>query len=210
MSRQPPRGVPWSSRRTAPPRRRRDSTAAAPTNTCGRSSAFGPRPAGSAALEATRQYIKKQLADIGIQAVEQAFDADTPVGRLHMVNLIATHSRRLARPDRLRRPLRHQDLPGVPLRRRERRGVEHRVPDRVGARDEGAQEPVHRRTAVPRRRGGHVETGAEPTAATAAGTTSQVAGREQDAVEPPRADPGGHDWRPRPARSSASRPRRRG
>ncbi len=51
--------------------------------------AFGPRPAGSAALAATRAYIKKQLADIGIQAVEQAFDADTPVGRLHMVNLIA-------------------------------------------------------------------------------------------------------------------------
>ena len=51
--------------------------------------AFGPRPAGSAALASTRGYIKKQLADIGIQAVEQAFDADTPVGRLHMVNLIA-------------------------------------------------------------------------------------------------------------------------
>jgi len=51
--------------------------------------AFGPRPAGSAALASTRGYIKKQLADIGIQAVEQAFDADTPVGRIHMVNLIA-------------------------------------------------------------------------------------------------------------------------
>lgn len=51
--------------------------------------AFGPRPAGSAALEATRQYIKKQLAEAGIQVVEQPFDADTPVGRLHMVNLIA-------------------------------------------------------------------------------------------------------------------------
>jgi Zn-dependent M28 family amino/carboxypeptidase len=52
--------------------------------------AFGPRPAGSAALAATRGYIKKQLADIGIQAVEQAFDAETPIGRIHMVNLIAT------------------------------------------------------------------------------------------------------------------------
>jgi Zn-dependent M28 family amino/carboxypeptidase len=51
--------------------------------------AFGPRPAGSAALAATRGYIKKQLADIGIQAVEQPFDADTPIGRIHMVNLIA-------------------------------------------------------------------------------------------------------------------------
>jgi Zn-dependent M28 family amino/carboxypeptidase len=51
--------------------------------------AFGPRPAGSAALASTRGYIKKQLADIGIQTLEQAFDAETPVGRIHMVNLIA-------------------------------------------------------------------------------------------------------------------------
>jgi len=51
--------------------------------------AFGPRPAGSAALASTRGYIKKQLADIGIQAVEQAFDAETPIGRIRMVNLIA-------------------------------------------------------------------------------------------------------------------------
>ncbi len=50
---------------------------------------FGPRPAGSPALDSTRQYIKKQLAASGIQVVEQPFDADTPVGRLHMVNLIA-------------------------------------------------------------------------------------------------------------------------
>jgi Zn-dependent M28 family amino/carboxypeptidase len=50
---------------------------------------FGPRPAGSAALEATRQYIKKQLAASGIQTVEQPFDAETPIGRIHMVNLIA-------------------------------------------------------------------------------------------------------------------------
>ena len=51
--------------------------------------AFGPRPAGSPALESTRQYIKKQLADIGIQVTEQPFDADTPIGRIHMVNLVA-------------------------------------------------------------------------------------------------------------------------
>jgi glutaminyl-peptide cyclotransferase len=51
--------------------------------------AFGPRPAGSPALASTREYIKRQLADIGIQAVEQAFDAETPVGRIHMVNLVA-------------------------------------------------------------------------------------------------------------------------
>jgi len=51
--------------------------------------AFGPRPPGSAALLATRGYIRKQLEAIGVQVVEQAFDADTPVGRLKMVNVIA-------------------------------------------------------------------------------------------------------------------------
>ncbi len=51
--------------------------------------AFGPRPAGSPALESTRRYIRSQLADIGIQTVEQAFDAETPIGRIRMVNLIA-------------------------------------------------------------------------------------------------------------------------
>lgn len=51
--------------------------------------AFGPRPAGSPALDATRGYIRKQLAALGIAVTEQPFDADTPVGRLHMVNLIA-------------------------------------------------------------------------------------------------------------------------
>jgi Zn-dependent M28 family amino/carboxypeptidase len=50
---------------------------------------IGPRPAGSVALESTRAYIRKQLSALGITATEQAFDADTPVGRLHMVNLIA-------------------------------------------------------------------------------------------------------------------------
>lgn len=50
---------------------------------------FGPRPAGSAALQQTREYIKKQLAAVGIAVTEQPFDADTPVGRIHMVNLVA-------------------------------------------------------------------------------------------------------------------------
>jgi glutaminyl-peptide cyclotransferase len=51
--------------------------------------AFGPRPPGSAALQATRDYLRKQLASAGIAAAEQAFDAETPVGRLHMVNVVA-------------------------------------------------------------------------------------------------------------------------
>lgn len=52
--------------------------------------AFGPRPAGSAALEQSRQYIKAQLAAAGLKTVEQAWDDETPLGRVHMVNLIAT------------------------------------------------------------------------------------------------------------------------
>jgi glutaminyl-peptide cyclotransferase len=52
--------------------------------------AFGPRPAGSAAIEQSRTYIKNQLSAIGIAVTEQAWDDQTPTGRVHMVNLIAT------------------------------------------------------------------------------------------------------------------------
>jgi len=52
--------------------------------------AFGPRPAGSAALARTRDYIKQQLKQIGVPVEEQAFDARTPIGVVHMVNLRAS------------------------------------------------------------------------------------------------------------------------
>jgi Zn-dependent M28 family amino/carboxypeptidase len=52
--------------------------------------AFGPRPAGSAALAACRQYLLSELKASGIAVREQPFDADTPAGRIRMVNLIAT------------------------------------------------------------------------------------------------------------------------
>jgi Zn-dependent M28 family amino/carboxypeptidase len=51
---------------------------------------FGPRPAGSAALAQCRQYILAQLKAAGIAAREDSFDADTPIGRIRMVNVIAT------------------------------------------------------------------------------------------------------------------------
>jgi Zn-dependent M28 family amino/carboxypeptidase len=51
---------------------------------------FGPRPAGSAAIEQSRTYIKNQLSTIGVPVTEQAWDDQTPTGRVHMVNLIAT------------------------------------------------------------------------------------------------------------------------
>ncbi len=52
--------------------------------------AFGPRPAGSAALGRTRDYIKAQLVAAGVTPVEQPFVADTPLGPVRMVNIRAT------------------------------------------------------------------------------------------------------------------------
>lgn len=60
---------------------------------------FGPRPAGSAALAQCRQYILAQLKAAGISAREDAFDANTPLGRVRMVNVVATIPGR--RPDRI-------------------------------------------------------------------------------------------------------------
>ena len=52
--------------------------------------AFGPRPAGSPALQASRQYISQQLSGSGVQVTQQAFDAVTPIGKIAMVNMIGT------------------------------------------------------------------------------------------------------------------------
>lgn len=52
--------------------------------------AFGPRPAGSPALESTRRYLRDQLAGAGVTAVDQKFEATTPIGPVKMTNLIAT------------------------------------------------------------------------------------------------------------------------
>ena len=51
---------------------------------------FGPRPAGSAALARCREYILAQLEAAGIKAREDAFEATTPLGRVQMVNVVAT------------------------------------------------------------------------------------------------------------------------
>ena len=51
---------------------------------------IGPRPSGSPQIQQTREFIKAQLTAAGLQPVEQPFDVDTPVGRLHMVNIRAT------------------------------------------------------------------------------------------------------------------------
>ena len=60
---------------------------------------FGPRPPGSAAAEQTRGYIKAQMAAIGVQVAEQAFEAKTPMGPVKMVNVRATIPG--ARPERI-------------------------------------------------------------------------------------------------------------
>ena len=61
--------------------------------------AIGPRPSGSAAIEQSRKYIKEQLSAAGVPVVEQAWDEQTPLGKVRMVNLIATVSG--ARKDRI-------------------------------------------------------------------------------------------------------------
>jgi glutaminyl-peptide cyclotransferase len=52
--------------------------------------AIGPRPAGSAGAQQTRDYIRKHLSALGITVSEQAFDAPTPLGTIRMVNVRAT------------------------------------------------------------------------------------------------------------------------
>jgi Zn-dependent M28 family amino/carboxypeptidase len=51
---------------------------------------IGPRPAGSPAIQKTRDYIRQQLQAAGLRVEEQRFDAKTPLGSVAMVNLRAT------------------------------------------------------------------------------------------------------------------------
>jgi glutaminyl-peptide cyclotransferase len=50
---------------------------------------FGPRPAGSKAIEKSRDYIEDQLRRSGWQVTRQAFSDDTPRGKIPFVNLVA-------------------------------------------------------------------------------------------------------------------------
>jgi Zn-dependent M28 family amino/carboxypeptidase len=60
---------------------------------------IGPRPAGSAALNQTRSYIKKQIASYGLTVEEQPFSGATPKGPIDMINLIVRLPGK--RPDRI-------------------------------------------------------------------------------------------------------------
>ncbi len=53
---------------------------------------FGPRPAGSKAVEKSRDYIEDQLRRSGWQVTRQAFSDDSPQGKIQFVNLIAQFS----------------------------------------------------------------------------------------------------------------------
>jgi acetylornithine deacetylase/succinyl-diaminopimelate desuccinylase-like protein len=53
---------------------------------------FGPRPAGSKAVEKSRDYIEDQLRRSGWQVTRQAFSDDSPQGKIQFVNLIARFS----------------------------------------------------------------------------------------------------------------------
>src|SRR6266567_8842282 len=53
---------------------------------------FGPRPAGSTAIEKSRDYIEDQLRRSGWQVTRQAFSNDTPRGTIQFVNLVAQFS----------------------------------------------------------------------------------------------------------------------
>lgn len=50
---------------------------------------IGPRPAGSAELARTRQYLTSELEAAGLKVTSDKFTADTPAGAREMVNLTA-------------------------------------------------------------------------------------------------------------------------
>ena len=50
--------------------------------------AIGPRPAGSPGAARTRDYIVDELRRVGVQSRVEAFDAETPHGRLRLANVI--------------------------------------------------------------------------------------------------------------------------
>jgi len=51
--------------------------------------ALGPRPAGSPALRKAEGYIESELKSYKLKTVEDSFNADTPHGKIPMVNVIA-------------------------------------------------------------------------------------------------------------------------
>lgn len=53
--------------------------------------AFGPRPAGSESLEASRKYLEEQLIALGWSTQRQIFQDQTPIGEITFINLRARY-----------------------------------------------------------------------------------------------------------------------
>jgi Zn-dependent M28 family amino/carboxypeptidase len=49
--------------------------------------AIGPRPAGSRGARQVREYIAREMKAIGLSAIEQPFEAKTPIGPIQMANV---------------------------------------------------------------------------------------------------------------------------
>ena len=134
--------------------------------------AIGPRPSGSPANVKNRDYIKAQLAALGIKTVEQPFDGAHAARPGQDGQPDRDHPRPAPRAHRPRQPLRHQAVPRVPLRRRQRRRLEHRGADRAGARAQGARRSCPSRSSccssTAKKRS---SSGRAPTTPTAAATT---------------------------------------
>ena len=139
---------------------------------------FGPRPAGSPAHRAH--------ARLHHRAAENARHSRGPAGvrredahrRDSMVNLDRHDSGRAEGADCDHRPLRHEAVSRVPVRRRQRRRIEHGVPDRAGAGAEGPPQCLHDRADfLRRRRSDAAGLGRQPTTPMAASTTSTARAR---------------------------------
>ena len=192
--------------------RRRRSIRAARGSTSAQLVAIGPRPAGSPAIEQARTYIRSSSRR---RASPSPNRRGTSRRRRSAASTwstcVATIPGAQPEPDRHRRPLRHEAVPRVPVRRRERRRVERGVPDRAGARAQGAQEPAHdraRSSSTARKRS--ATSGRAPTTPTAAATTWTRRGSDGIARRAQGDDPRRHDRRPRPAHQARRRTRRRG
>ena len=160
------------------PAARRASTPTAPGSTCvssSRSARGRPARRPSSSRAHTSEH---QLAAAGVTVADQAWDDRTPLGTVRMVNLIATIPG--ASKDRLviAGPLRHEALPRVPLRRRQRRRFERRVPDRARAGAEGPEESRSRSSCCFSTARKRWSSGRATTTPTAAATTSRRAKRD--------------------------------
>ncbi len=53
---------------------------------------YGPRPAGSDNIERTREYVLAELVAAGLEPILDSFTAQTPLGRIDMVNIRAVRA----------------------------------------------------------------------------------------------------------------------